>query len=344
MNGFLVISARHGLLPLFHRLRRTGHETSLVVWNSRYASAWSGLVEPMLTRDKEGITQESLTPAIDAAERGDLVVVTDVTVASQWFAGAKLLYGPGPEHPAKPQDRVLFGAWFTGEQLVGHHLLCPDWGTWPGGMGPSGMGGLTLIRPTPGTGLGPVAGALEKVAERLKTASYRGLVSFDVVEEPESGELLLHGLQTGWPLLHTAAFLAELGGLNSLLLGVGGGPVLERRFVTVLPVSMPPWPNPRQGERRVPVEAIGLTPAQVGQCFWYDITIDPEEKKLWTAGHDGLVAVATGSADISPALARGRALGLASRVQLPEKQFRVDVGLQVDAVLATLEERWGVLV
>jgi len=343
VKGFLILSARHGLIPLFHRLKRTGHETHLVVWNSRYSTAWAGLVEPILKRDREGITQESLAPAIEAAQRGDLIVITDVPMAAEWFSGAKLLYGPGPDHPTKPQDRVLFGGWFDGEHTTGLHLLVPDWGIWPGGMGPSGMGGLTLIRPNGGTLVEPITGALNQVTERLKAASYRGLVSFDVVEEPQTGELLLHGLQTGWPLLHTAAFLAELGGLNSLLLAVIA-PRLERRFVTVLPVSAPPWPNQRQGERRPPVEITGLSPAQVGQCFWYDITIAPQEKKLFTAGHDGLIAVATGSGDVSPALARGRALGLASRLQVPEKQFRPDVGLQVDVVLATLEERWGVLV
>jgi len=78
--------------------------------------------------------------------------------------------------------------------------------------------------------------------------------------------------------------------------------------------------------------------------FWFDVLVDHEARKLRTAGLDGLLAVATGAADSSPALARARALELAVRLEIPEKQWRADTGLTVEAVLSTLEDRFGVVV
>ena len=337
---FLVLSKGHGLLPIYHRLRRTGHNTKLVIWNSRLESSWAGLVEPDLKRDRDGLTKESLLPFIDNAKSGNTVVVTDVPTASEWFAEAEWLYGVGPSHGEAPADSVLFGGWYTGDKVNNLHLLVPDWGAWVGGQGPQVMGGLTLVRSD--VSWDPIAAAVERAASKMLEARFKGLFYFDVVEEPETGALVLHRLRTGWTPIHMHAFLAELEGLNSLLL-LGSPPALNKRFVTVVPVSQPPWPNPRQGHRRPAVEVTGLTPNQVGACFWQDIVADPTTKKIHTAGHDGLVAVATGSADSGPLLARVRALELAMRIELPEKQYRSDAGLRVEQALGALEDRWGLV-
>ncbi|MFQ6027463.1 MAG: hypothetical protein ACE5Q6_08230 [Dehalococcoidia bacterium] len=182
---------------------------------------------------------------------------------------------------------------------------------------------------------------MQQATERLKTASFHGLFHFDVEEDATTGELRLRGLSAGWPWLHTEVFLAELTNFGEVL--QGSLPELARRFVTVLPVTQPPWPNSRQGERREPIEVKGLTPTQQGQAFWFDVSMDTEHRKLFTVGLDGLLMVATGSSDSSPALARARALELAVRLDVPEKQYRVDAGQLVDPVLSTLEERWGVV-
>ena len=339
MKGFLVLSNRHELVPLYHRLRREGHETHLVVWNSRFESVWDGLATKLVRRSDSTLTPENLIPAIEAAKAGDLTVLTTVPLAAQWFGDAQRLYGPGPTS-TPPADHVLFGGWFTGEEVKAPHLLVADWGAWAGGQGATVLGGLTLVRPTGDLPTG-ILTALAKATDTLKAASYRGLFHFDVVEDPSTGELLLRGLQSGWGTLHTHAFVAELESLGAVLLGEA--PTLARRFVTVLPVTQPPWPSARQGERRAPTEVGGLTPTQQGKVFWHDITVDKEHRKLFTAGLDGMVGVVTGSSDGTPSLARARALELAVRMELVEKQYRTDVGALVDPALATLEERWGVV-
>jgi hypothetical protein len=353
----LVISNRHELVPLFHRLRRQGEDAELVIWNSRFEDAWSGLVKQVVRRSDGSLTQDNLAPAIEAAEAGEVTVVTATRKAAGWFSGAQRLFGPGPEGLTSPADRVLFGGWFDREQVQAPHLLVADWGVWTGGMGPAQMGGLTLVRLGDGgsdQAVGrsgevninnlpaPLLTALGKVTDLLKTASFRGLFYFDVAEDPASGEMELRGLAAGWPWLHTQAFMAELENLG----GVLGGeiPRLSNRFVTVMPVSVPPWPNPRQGGRREPVELTGLTPQQQGRMFWFDITVDAEHRQVWSAGLDGLLGVATGSSDSTPELARLRAVELAMNIEVPEKQFRADAAGYVDNALAALEDRLGISV
>lgn len=336
---FLVISNKHELLGVFHRLKRTGHDVELIVWNSRNEDVWSGLATQVVRRSDGSLTPENLTPFIEAAKAGELTLITATPKAMEWFGGAQLVYGKLPNETIEPIDPLLLGGWFSGEAIAAPHLLVTDWGAWPGGLGPKVKGGLTLVRVDHLPSL--VANAAGKAAERLKSASFRGLFHFSAIENPGTGEMELGGLTAGWPFLHTQAFLAELGDLGATL--SGKPPELLKRFVTVLPVTVPPWPNPRQGGRRPAVEVRGLTPTQQGRCAWGDITVDPEHRKVLTAGLDGMVTVATGASDGSPALARMRALELATRLDLPEKQYRPDVGASVDAVLAALEDRWGLV-
>jgi hypothetical protein len=137
------------------------------------------------------------------------------------------------------------------------------------------------------------------------------------------------GMTAGWPFLHSHAFLSELEDFAGLL----SAPVLEattdgasppvllpKKFVTVLPVSRPPWPTRKARFRfdLAPIE--GLTPEHMGRVFWHDVQVNPEAGKLTTAGLDGLVGVVRGAADTSQ-LALVRALEVALRLQLPEKQF-----------------------
>lgn len=354
----LVASLRHHLIPLAHRLRREGHDVEVVTWRSRYESAWDGSFHKLARHSDGTLNAEALRGTVDAANRGEVAVLTDVQRVAELFAGAPKLFGQlssplGPEASA-PADRLLLGGWFTGEAIQAPHLLVADHGVQAGGLGAPVLGGLTLVRlgttteevvGQPKTDDNPrfprvLGGAVQQVQEVLKHAGFRGLFHFDVVEEPTTGEMRLHGLAAGWPWLHTQAFVAELESLGTVL--EGKPPVLQRRFTTVLPVSVPPWPSEKSGrepQAGVPVE--GLTVQQQGQLYWFDITVDAAQRRLKTAGLDGLLAVATGASDSTPALARARALELAQRLQVPGKSYRPDVGALVDGVLATLEDRWG---
>ena len=337
---FLVASLRAELLPLAHRLRREGHEVQAMVWRARYEKAWGGSIEKIAKHSDGTVMAEALRPQIEAAEAGDLVVLTTVTRVAELFHQARRLYGPGPRTEVLPSDRLLCGGWFDGEQVLAPHLLVADWGCWTGGLGPHLLGGLTLLRIDRVPEF--IAGALLAVTERLKSESFRGLFHFDVEEKPETGELRLRGLSAGWPEIHSQVFVAELEGLGEVFRDEA--PRLGRRFVSVLPISIPPWPfeqtRGEEGGQRV----AGLTVQQQGKLFWFDVEIDHQARQLRSAGLDGFLAVATGSSDSTPALARARALELAHRLTIPGKQYRLDMGGLVDSVLSTLEDRYGFVV
>jgi hypothetical protein len=279
---------------------------------------------------------------VEEAARGDLVVVTTVKRIAELFHAAPKLFAVAEKlTEVEPIDRLLMGGWYDGEHVQAPHLLVADWGLWPGGLGPAVLGGITLIRLG---GLLPafVQGALQAATDRMKSASFRGLFHFDVEEQPASGELRLRGLCAGWPWLHTQAFIAEM--LNAGESTLGKPPRLKHKFVSVLPVTIPPWPGEKRSQDQPDQVVEGLTSQQQGQCFWFDIRVDETVKKIFNAGLDGLLCVTTGRSDSTPALARARALELAHRISIPGKQFRPDAGMLVDSVLSTLEDRYGFVV
>ena len=330
---FVVASLRAELLPLAHRLRREGHEVEALVWRARYESAWEGAITKSVRHSDGSLEIAALESKLREADR----VLTTVRRVQELCPTA---FGVATKlTEAEPRDRLLLGGWFDGEGILAPHLLVADWGVYPGGLGAQCLGGLTLVRldesaepPFPAF----VSGAVQAAVERMKSVSFRGLFHFDVEEDVASGELRLHGLSAGWPELHTFAFVAELANLASTI--GGEPPKLLHRYVSAIPVSVPPWPNERQGKgESLAIE--GLTPIQQGKCFWLDMAV--EGRQLKTAGLDGLVAVAIGASDATPALSRSRAQDLAGRVRVEGKQYRPDAGMLVDAVLATLEDRYA---
>lgn len=336
----LVASLRHHLFPLAHRLRREGCDVEVIAWRSRYEGAWDGSFRKAARHSDGSLHAEALAPVVAEAAKGEVAVLTDVRRVSELFAAAPRLFGTLEPVGPEPCDRLCFGGWFTGESITAGHLLVADHGVQAGGLGAPVLGGVTLVRLGGASFPAAVGGALSLVQERLKVAGFRGLFLADVAEEPATGELRLHALRAGWPWLATQAFVAELGSLREVL--EGGTPVLQRRFVTVLPVTVPPWPSEKNGKEPVagtPIE--GLTPQQQGQLFWLDMRVNKEARRLEVAGLDGLLAVATGASDSTPALARARALELAAKLEVPGKSYRPDAGASVDAVLATLEDRLG---
>jgi len=240
------------------------------------------------------------------------------------------------------------GGWFDGENLHGHHLLVVDRGAWPGGMGPAIDSGLTMVRIDVPETVWMVDQLAEKWTDELKSSGFRGLVQLNLNFQTETGEPEVNGMQAGWPFLHTHAFLSELEDFAGLLAEDTPSAtrpaqtLLPRKFVTALPVSRPPWPT-RKARFRFDLAPIGgLTPEQMGRVFWHDVQVDPEAQKLTTAGLDGLVGVCRGAADTNE-LALVRALEVALRLALPEKQFRSDAGRRTQSVLSELEGRYGVL-
>jgi len=347
---FLVASLRSELLPLAHQLRSEGHEVETLVWRARYETAWDGEISKLARHTDGTLMATELRPQVEQATSGELSVITTVRRVAELFHAAKHRYVV--ENLGDPPGDVLhLGGWFDGERISAPHLLVSDWGAWTGGQGPRCLGGLTLLRlgGMPSEVGGPrelpqvAAGAAQAATERMKSASFQGLFHFAMKEDAQTGAMQMTGLSAGWPWLQTQAFLAEMPEIGSFLSG-GKLPELPARFVTVIPVSIPPYPNEKRSEMPSGVAIEGLTPQQQGRAYWFDIRVDHEARKLRTAGLDGLLCVATGASNSTPALARARALELAQKMQVPEKQYRMDAAAQVDAALCTLEERWGIVV
>ena len=319
----LVFSHHHGLLPFAYRLKREGHEVSTVVWNARYNRAWEGRLEKLTTSKP---TTESLSTQIEMARDGELVVVTDSLKGQEMFAEAKALFGVPSQVPFQRPPTLCVGGWFAGGDLLAPHWLVPDWGLWPGGLGPTVLGGCTLLR-TPQTLTLP-----SQLTETLEHQGYRGLlvVGLDYLEA--SRELVPVGFVAGWPFLFTHLFVSGLGNLGNLL--SGESPTSHTvTFEVSLPVSQPPWPIPGAPGPE-PVQLTGLSNDVARQCFFHDLAVKGSE--VWTAGLDGLVAVARGSG-ASLASAQSKALAVANALPLPQKQFRVDVGWRVPQILIGLE-------
>lgn len=351
---FLVLSHTHSLLPFAYRLQNSGAQVQPVVTVSAFEAAWRGKMDPSPRDPKGRLDQDWLAALVSESE--DPIILTD-----DWKLQERLQNSHGERIFGLTQQRhsqtesmtggIRIGGWFTGEHLIGLHLLIVDRGSWSGGQGPLVDGALTLVRVDDQRTEQMVDELVRDRVDELKSAGFKGLVQFDLNFQTSDGQPEVSGMVAGWPFLHTHAFLSELEDFSGLLeagnnspSGVGVlPPLLPKKFVTVIPISRPPWPTRKARFRfdLVPIE--GLTPLQMGRVFWHDVQMDIEAGRLTTAGLDGLIGVARGAADTNE-LALVRAIEIALRVRLPEKQFRTDAGRQVQSVLAELEGRFGVLV
>jgi hypothetical protein len=353
---FLVLSHTHSLLPFAYRLQIQGHEVQPVVTVSAFEAAWHGKMEPSPRDQKGRLDSAFLDKTAKTAVEEDLVVLTDDWKLQERFrqAGvpANRMFGVSQQHHTitdGPSHPLRFGGWFDGQRLLAHHCLIVDRGAWPGGMGPAIDAGLTLIRVDKEETRWMLESLCEVPLEELREVGFRGLVQFGLNFQTKTGEPEVDRMVAGWPFLQTHAFLSELEDFSDLLSGEDTPSsttdlpqLIPQKFVTVLPISRPPWPTRKARFRfdLAPIE--GLTSQQMARVFWHDVQVHPEVAQLTTAGLDGLIGVIRGAADTSE-LARARALEVALRVQLPEKQFRSDFGLLIQSTLAELEGRFGVL-
>jgi hypothetical protein len=347
---FLVISHTHSLLPFAYRLQLAGHDVQTVVVVQAFEAAWKGKMEPSPRDSKGKLSPDFLKELTRIANTEESIILTD-----DWKLQQMLGEGVFGVHTQQHivtgglVTPVRLGGWFDGERMVAPHLLVVDRGAWTGGMGPAVDSGLTMVRiDVPETQM-MVEGLVQTQVDELKSSGFRGLVQLSLNFQTEDGQPEVDGMSAGWPFLHTHAFVSELEDFAGLLAeGTSEDEqspshhLLPSKFVSVLPVSRPPWPTRKARFRFDLAQVKGLTPPQLGRIFWHDVQVDSEAGTISTAGLDGLLGVVRGAADTSE-LALARALEVAVRLRLPEKQFRPDVGRQVQTVLAELEGRYGVL-
>jgi hypothetical protein len=341
---YFVVSHHHGLLPLAQRLRSEGHDVKVVIRRRRFERAWGERLDPVLSNAKDELSLDRLHEALCKTQPGT-IVLSDVEPGSSVHQVLKsfpqvVSYLKEDLDPSgDPPFDLRAGYWFDGEKLSEPHLLIYDVGVWPGGLGPQLPGGLTLVMPDERTDLAFLEDLVSPFEDQLKAASFRGLVNLGLGRDPMTGGLRLTQLRAGWPMLHLEAWLSSTERVGRVLSGEAP-PRPTAKYTVVLPVSIPPWPNP-QGSAEV-TRIGGLPPQLQGWNFWFDMAPNEERQELWTAGLDGLVCVTRGEGQ-SFETARMHAVGIAQQIQLPEKQFRGDVGLKVPVTLARLEQLFGLV-
>jgi hypothetical protein len=334
--SFLVISHRHGLIPLAHRLRHSGEGVDLIVWRKRFEAAWDGAFAQTLSRREGQIIPETMGVIQEQVESGRVTLITDYHGLR--MQGPRVLRALERPEDWKP-TQIRLGGWFDGTQVVGSHLLVADLGLWPGGGGPRQEGGMTLVLPGPEADLSWLPDLWQPVVDQLKAQDFVGLVNAGIQINAQTGGPKLVHTDAGWPWLHTHAFLSELENTAETLQGLAEPEFTDgAKYTVVLPVSVPPWPI--VGAQTAPVQPLaGLPPEAAAQYFWHDMRVGPEG--MSSAGLDGLLGVSRG-AGYTLDLARRRAIERAALLQVPEKQFRADVGENVYTTLTQLELMFGI--
>lgn len=335
-SKFLVVSDRHGLLPFARRLISEQQEVDVIVRKERYERAWGGLIPK-----RPGPKARDLSTWGEIGEEimtGEWAVLTDSQTTRETLSGAPWLFAqlPRPEGEQRPAGLIL-GAWFDGEQWLQPHWVVADWGVWSNGQGPAMAGAGTLIVPPEPEAL-PLE-LLDPHTDELKSVGFKGLVAVGLDWDNVGKGWVPVSFEAGWPWLHSHLLLWEQESIAMLLSGtpIGG---LTKRFVVGVPVSVPPWPH-TLANTKTPGRKIEGASGEVRSQVWFhdfEVRVVNGERELWTAGLDGLVAVAMGSGN-SFGLAKATALGAAGALQMAERQVRLDVGARVEGVLAWLEGR-----
>ena len=321
----LVASDQHYLLPFAWRLKREGVDVEVLVFKDKFEAAWEGMFDKALTgRDKK---KENLELVATLAKEGEMIVVTDSARGVKAFPEG-VVYPKLPS-TSGPRGPLAIGSWFDGRDFNHSldHLVVNDWGTWPGGVGPLALGGVTLARES--TILHP---EMDKLVDLLRAKGFRGLVSAQALVTDVGWTLGV--VDFGWPFIHSDAFISDLSSLGDLLFG--NHATLDAKYVVTIPVTIPPWPIPAKEVKAREVVVNGLGAEDTKNIFFRDFKRG-EEFEIQTVGLDGFICVVRGSADTLE-LARARAIGVASKIQVPEKQYRPDVGLRAGVMLGGLLE------
>ena len=330
----LVATHRHSLLPFAWRLKREGYDVETLVWKDRYEKAWDGMFAKAL-KGKEK-SRENLETLGDMARSGEFLVMVDSERGEKVFDGAPGLFGAMPrrEGAASP---LAVGGWFDGEEVIPHltHLLVKDVGLLTGGLGLPMMGGATLVKLDVASSEVQLAlqGLAASQADEMKSAGFKGLFSVDMAVNPD-GAILAGTLVGGWQPVHTHAFVSDLSSLGNLLEGKAFEVTLESNYVTVVPVTVPPFPITCE-VKSVEEQVGGLEHGDLGQIFFHDFKTKGDAQ-VYVGGLDGLLAVVRGSGHCH-LQAQADAYRVANKITVTGKQMRLDVGNAVPSVLAALE-------
>ena len=332
MSSFLILPFRHGLMPLAWRLRSEGHTVEVLPRSDRYERAWDGLFEQTLTGgDKR--SRKQLEPVLDAAKSGDFIVVTDAPKWMEMFSDAEHLFGCGPSPKPKEtlEQPLQIGSWWDGSHQL-PHLIARDIGARDGGMGAqvtcAAIGKwLATSEPLESSAFHE---GFKQAEEQLK--DYKGLWTIHV-DLNDQDELIFSEVQTGWDIFQTQLILAKTDATGALFTG-GDQQVVSGEFSAVSAISVPPWPVDGVSSASVPIT--GPNAEQRRSVGWFDVRFGgPQDRVMETAELDGLVGVVRGTGS-TPQWAVAQTIQTLASFEMPERQFRSDLGLGFGTVMTQL--------
>lgn len=323
MSEYLVLPRRHHLIPLAWRLKGEGHTVGVLPRSDRYERAWDGLFDKAF-KGQEKRDREEMAQLVEMAKTGQFTILTDCEKWQAQFEGAERVFGPTGENPIPNEWRpapVQVGAWRTGDgRDILPHLIVRDLGAWPGGMGPCVTAGV--LSEWWGEWRIPAGLAPAFEDEGWEVEVPPGLWQRDIIAN-EAGVVSFGAPRGGWELWQSQLLLSQVESLGGLLEDRPQGEA-KGRFAAALAVSVPPWPNDKA--RSAPVLISGPSREQRQSVLsWFDVRKVGEMKVLETAELDGLVAIARVAAN-SIQWAGAQVLDVAQAFELPERQYRPDLG------------------
>ena len=327
---FLVVSEGNGLHPLARRLVVEGQDVQVRTMKDAFKSCWNGILDVDVA--PKGSFPDQWGEVGEEVMKGERTLLTDSQKCRDTFAPH--VWGTAVASPLV-RCPLMVAAWIGESGVSGAQWFFPDFGLWPGGMGTAVLAGGVLVP-------GKLPTVLLDAVEELHQEQMTGLALLGVVQHQLTGAWEVVSTEVGWPALLTDLLLWQLSQFDSypilteMLAGREKMPSPEG-FTVGCTVSLPPWPMyPKVANRRAEEVLLPHLNADLrAQYVFHDFKV--AEGKPSTAGTNGLLGTAVGW---GRTLARARLVAqrAAQGAELPEPQWRVDVGVGAAAAMVALDD------
>lgn len=352
----LVVSEEGELLPIAHRLQEEGHNVTLHINDHQFAERGRGFVRNRTSSMGAAVVDGRTTSVADALRnevRPDFVVLDTSTAplyttfrptskvwgASKWsyHASTNAVYAARIHRaagiPAAPlfqtyiastsekyNSKASVAAWWDGSHFNYSHLMIEELGFMNDGVGTQIVSGVAVKPLVRHSRL--VQDTLQQTESMLKKVAYTGPVYY--------GTSL--GLGLGSLYDHTLFTIAELLG-QDLLAAIQGEVLLSTEdWALGVRVSVPPFPNPHHSSTIFSKQRFKIEEGARRHLWLIDVADDT------TTGLDGNLGWVTARGTSLRECAR-RAYRTIDNLDIPNLQYRTDIGIGSSKVLAALQSQ-----